>query len=101
MNWLADLASGKRTVYGILIAIILLTIPCYCLGFAALAFKPDAQQQRPTATPPPAIPTPLVEPSATNVPVGTIGPTPTGWVPPTLTHTPVASKTATAAAPTA
>jgi hypothetical protein len=33
MNWLADLASGKRTVYGILIAIILLTLPCYCLGF--------------------------------------------------------------------
>ena len=93
MNWLADLASGKRTVYGVLIAVILLTLPCYCLGFAVLAAAPGAQ--RPLVLPTGVTLTAAVEPSATRLPSGTLGPTPTNWVPPTLTPTPPPTKTST------
>src|SRR5512136_517277 len=99
MNRLADLASGKRTVYGVLIAIILLTLPCYCLGFAALAARPGAQGT--LVLPTGITSTAAVEPSATRLPGGTLGPTPTNWVPPTLTPTPPATRTsAPAATPT-
>ena len=74
MNWLVDLASGKRTVYGVLIAVILLTLPCYCLGLAALAAAPGVQ--RPLEMPTVVTPTATIEPSVTPVPVGTLGPTP-------------------------
>src|SRR5512136_1470488 len=96
MNWLADLASGKRTVYGVLIATILLTLPCYCLGFVALAARPGAQG--PLVLPTGITLTVAVEPSATRLPGGTLGPTPTNWVPPTLTPTPPATRTSTPAA---
>src|SRR5512139_559998 len=92
-NWLADLASGKRTVYGVLIAIILLTLPCYCLGFAALAARPGAPGS--LVLPTGIASTVAVEPSATRLPGGTLGPTPTNWVPPTLTPTPPATRTST------
>ena len=36
-QWLASLPAGKRHIYFLLLGIILITIPCYCLGIAALA----------------------------------------------------------------
>lgn len=48
--------DSRRTTYSILIAIILLTIPCYCLGFFAYF---QAQNDIPTLPPPVITPTSL------------------------------------------
>ena len=47
-QWLASLPAGKRHIYFLLLGIILITIPCYCLGIAALAGAPPVQVPTPT-----------------------------------------------------
>ena len=42
-EWIAGLTDSQRTTYGVLTAIILLTLPCYCLGLVALAIAPPAE----------------------------------------------------------
>lgn len=91
--------ARRRTGYSVLIGIILLTIPCYLIGFAALFIL-----QRPglpvlgVATP-----TPQTQPTQTSAPTPTLGEIPTQFVPPTVaptqpldTTTPLASPAATA-----
>ncbi|MBE0669856.1 MAG: hypothetical protein IH588_04645 [Anaerolineales bacterium] len=79
-----------------ILAVIIATIPCYCAGFIALSFAPDAR-----ATPTPTITETGVTPSATLIfsftpeivtgtttPTFTATPTPTETLTPTLTLTP-------------
>lgn len=81
--------SRRRTAYSVLIGIILLTIPCYLIGFAALFIlrQPDAPISA-AATATPAI-------AQTLAPTPTFGSLPTQFVPPT------ASPAATSPIPTA
>ena len=55
MKWYGELGEGRRTTYGLLLGVILLAIPCYCLGIAALVTAPPAVSLTvtPLATPPP------------------------------------------------
>ena len=48
MQKLADLLARKRSVYSVLIGIILLTLPCYIIGAAALAIAPRNPSGQPT-----------------------------------------------------
>ena len=79
-------ASEWHPTHWVLASIILLTLPCYCIGLSMLLLKPEAR--RPTPTPTLA---PVELPSATLIrqtaePTETLLPTPTQWFPPT--HTP-------------
>lgn len=115
-EWWANLSEQQKSVYLFLVALILLTLPCYCLGFLALQFS-STGPTRPTATPtvrmtvsptatasPTAIvPTPAASPSPsptasatpTSVPSATPTPTltPEPSPSPTLTPTPEATPT--------
>lgn len=113
MNWLTKLPEQKRTAYTLLLVIILLTLPCYCLGVSALLVAPGrgsedqslftsvptttaGASQSPEDTPLPSAPvsTPMASftpgPSPTGLPA-----TPTQWFPPTRTFTPIPSETGT------
>lgn len=95
-HWLNSLPPGKRNIYAVLLGIILLTIPCYCLGIAALAAAPPVEVPTPTpfsftATPiqnqdiPSLVPdtaTPTETPPQTdNTATATLEPTPTQLFP--------------------
>ena len=106
IEWWNSFPREKRNIYAVLLGIILMTIPCYCLGIVALASAPRIEA--PTITPfgfTPAITpgqgvatiapgetTPLDGPTPTpNTPTATLEPTPTQLfptVPPTVTPTP-------------
>ncbi len=113
MNWLTKLPEQKRTAYTLLLVIILLTLPCYCLGVSALLVAPGRGSEgqsrftsvpttttgaslSPEDTPLPSapVPTPMASftpgPSPTGLPA-----TPTQWFPPTRTFTPIPSETGT------
>ena len=46
-----DFPPAKQRLYVILIGIILATIPCYFLGFAAISQAPPVETTTPTGTP--------------------------------------------------
>src|SRR3989304_12977 len=94
--------SSKRRTYTILAGIIILTLPCYCAGFVALALaprpgRPTPTSQEATLTSPPLLPT-VTEtlagpPTGTAVtftpgpPTATLQSTPTQFIPPSRTPT--------------
>jgi hypothetical protein len=113
----ARLTNTQRTTRLVLLVIILLTLPCYCLGAVLLAYAPEKtrtapSQQRPTlggatdfATSTPSItpfrtasptggalqPTPLqiyLPTSVPFIPTWTLTPTPTFMIVPTSTSAP-------------
>ncbi|HNT77162.1 MAG TPA: autotransporter domain-containing protein, partial [Anaerolineae bacterium] len=91
----------QKPIYRVLIAVIIATIPCYCLGFVALAMRPSSPSPtaRPTltaTTPPKATSTPYLVGPGTSVPLKTLQATPTQWFPPTRTPTPEPTFTGTA-----
>ena len=82
--------SEWRPIHWVLASIILLTLPCYCIGISMLVLKPEARVPTPTPTA-----TLTESPSATPAletvePTETLPPTPTQWFPPTLEATPPA-----------
>src|SRR5512146_1833625 len=84
----------------ILIAIVLATIPCYCLGGIALMLAPQPGSVTPTATPtdtPTPTATGTTTPTITSSPspTGTVSPTPTITLTPTVTNTPFVPPTFT------
>jgi hypothetical protein len=101
-RWYGSLAPRRRTGYSVLLAVIVATIPCYCIGGYVLtqglppALQPKVQ---PVASPTMTLePTPTDRPVETPVPntptpTETVLPTPTQM--PTLTHTPTAQPTET------
>jgi hypothetical protein len=88
-------AARRRTGYSVLIGIILLTIPCYLIGFAALFIL-----QRPGQTVIGAA-TSTPQPTLTNAPTPTLGELPTQFVPPTVAPTQPVVATTPPASPTA
>jgi hypothetical protein len=115
-KWYANLETRQRTIYGLLIAVILATVPCYCLGGWALSqdFRliptptptlvptatytavPPTFTPRPTSTPTATLPpTPTQEPSPTITPTWTSTPTETATSLPTSTETATATPTMT------
>lgn len=91
-QWYLALSPRRRTAYGVLISIIVATIPCYCMGGWALV------QGFPKPNVPPALvetATPVLEPTPTQQPVPTVEPTPTQEPTLTLEFTPTQSPTAT------
>lgn len=81
--------AKKKRIRTILIAIIIATIPCYCLGLALLRIAGDASKPTPTALPTQPPPTAVVEvatPTFTEVPPPTMTPLPV--IVPTETWTP-------------
>lgn len=83
MQKLSDLLSRRRTIYSMLLGIILLTLPCYVIGFVALGIAP---RDRATPTPTQMMPTLFVLATSTNtVATPTLGELPTQFVAPTLT----------------
>jgi len=120
-EWFKSLPAEKRNVYAVLLGIILLTIPCYCLGIAALAAAPPVELPTPTpfgftATPAstadlpslvPDVATPTGTPApADGTPTATLEPTPTQIFPtvpatqtPTPTNTVLPTQTPTGTVP--
>lgn len=93
MQKLSILLSRRRTAYSMLIGIILLTLPCYIIGFVALGIAP---RDRSTPTPTQMTPTFLVLATMTNTgATPTLGELPTQFVPPTRTPRQDASATPT------
>src|SRR5919109_1182687 len=100
---MSRLDSERRRIYTVLTGIFILTLPCYCLGFALLSLDAQRDSLPATQTPPlsitpPALPftttatlsqilpspvTPTLPPTATS----TLPPTPTQFIPPTRTPT--------------
>ena len=84
----------NRVAYSVLIGIILLTVPCYLIGFAALFIlqRPD---QNPVLSP---TATPAAQATQTRAPTPTLAELPTQFVPPTpsatapLTASPVSTQ---------
>lgn len=121
-KWVASLSSRQRTIYGLLLAVIVATVPCYALGFWALTLDffpvvastvtPGSALATPTwmstwtptatatdtAVPPTA--TPTETPTATPTETPTEMPTETATATPTetLTMTPTGTATVTATA---
>ncbi|HFB52542.1 MAG TPA: hypothetical protein ENJ48_02495, partial [Anaerolineae bacterium] len=111
-SWLDSLSPQRRTTYTLLFLAIVMTLPCYCVGFALLntpVSTPEAQQfftptpfiwtPSPTATSNIATPTPVL-PIETPTPTDTLEPTPTQYFPtvvptatPTFTPRPTATPT--------
>jgi hypothetical protein len=97
----AQTKRNRRRLYGILIGIILVTIPCYCAGLVAIRRAP--QHVTPTASIGPtftqapfiASPTPTSTAALTATPTRTITPTPFVPPTPTPTFTPEPTKTPT------
>jgi len=86
-KWMQNLGQLDRTRM-ILLGIILLSIPCYCLGGLILWGTASAESKR-TSTPTQTateLGTGMVTPSYT-LPAGTLTPTPTGTITPTFTAT--------------
>lgn len=52
---LANITGSQRTIRIVLLVIILLTLPCYCLGAILLATAPESEASRATATQPPTL----------------------------------------------
>lgn len=52
---LANITGSQRTIRIALLAIILLTLPCYCLGAILLATAPESEAARSTGTQPPTL----------------------------------------------
>lgn len=97
-DWYGNLEPRQRTIYGLLIAVILATVPCYCLGGWALSqdfrlIPTPTPTFTPTATHTPVPPT--ATPTATSTPTATLPPTPTEEPSPTVTHTPTPTETVT------
>jgi hypothetical protein len=102
-EWYAHLEPRQRTIYGLLIAVILATVPCYCLGGWALSqdfrlIPTPTVTFTPTATYTPVPPT--ATPRPTSTPTATLPPTPTQEPSPTITPTPTSTGTATPTATT-
>ncbi len=97
-DWYGSLEPRQRTIYGLLIAIIMATVPCYCLGGWALS-QDFRLIPTPTATFTPTATYTVVPPTATatatSTPTATLPPTPTEEPSPTITPTPTATETAT------
>ena len=95
MNWYGNVSPRQRRTYNILISIIALTVPCYCLGLIALALAPSTRaggsQPTPALSPPG---NPLVA-AITSPPDATQQITPTEWQPHTVTPTQTSSPTRT------
>ncbi|HUV73078.1 MAG TPA: hypothetical protein VMW79_02095, partial [Anaerolineae bacterium] len=49
-EWYGDLPERKKVTYGLLFTIIFMTVPCYVLGFIALAMAPPRFTPTPTET---------------------------------------------------
>src|SRR3974377_1106920 len=95
MGWFDGLPPRQRRLYLILIGIIALTLPCYCLGISALALAPSGRAPAAVTGTPTLQPT--SGPATATLPANaTLEPTPTNWVPPTITDTPPPGPTATA-----
>ena len=57
MSWYGNVSLRQRRTYTILIGIIALTVPCYCIGLGALTLAPGIRVSRsPTLAPPPNTP---------------------------------------------
>ncbi|HUT18184.1 MAG TPA: hypothetical protein VM366_03415 [Anaerolineae bacterium] len=102
-EWYANLEPRQRTIYGLLIAVIVATVPCYCLGGWALSqdfrlIPTPTATFTPTATYTPVPPTATPHPTPT--PTATLPPTPTQEPSPTITPTPTSTGTATPTATT-
>jgi hypothetical protein len=125
-RWYGTLSPRRRTGYAVLIAVIVATIPCYCIGAYVLiqgvppAFQPKAQPtptrldptptaNLPTSTPVPdtPVPTDTIEPTPTQLTltltptalpteIATLAPTETATATETATETPTPTETATA-----
>jgi hypothetical protein len=104
-NWYGALSPRRRTGYNVLVAVIVATLPCYCIGvYALVEGLPPVLRPRALATPTPIDPTPTTHlptntplpdtPTATVTATETVEPTPTQM--PTLTLTPTALPTETA-----
>jgi hypothetical protein len=95
-DWYANLEPRQRTIYGLLIAIIFATVPCYCLGGWALS-QDFRLIPTPTATFTPTATHTAVPPTATSTATATatLPPTPTEEPSPTITPTPTATETET------
>ncbi len=84
--------ARSNPLYSVLIALIVLTIPFYCLGFVLLAWTNNGRAMpTPGTTPTPTVGVatpvgPTLTPTASPTP-GTVTPTATPWVPPTFTPT--------------
>ena len=113
-RWYGALSPRRRTGYGVLLAVIVATIPCYCIGVYVLtqglppAFLPKAQPtptpldptptaNLPTPTPVPdtPVPTETIESTPTQMPTLTATPTETVTAVPTETETPTSTLTPT------
>jgi len=93
MSWYGNVTLRQRRTYTILIGIIALTVPCYCISLIALALAPGTRASRsPTLAPPPN--TPVIA-TVTLPPDATLRLTPTEGRPHTLTPTPISSPTST------
>jgi len=98
-QWYLGLSPRQRTRYGVLVSIIVATIPCYCIGgwaltrglpaapLPAVVATATSRPLLPTVTPLP--PTPTSVPLVTPIPTETLEPTPTQG--PTATETPTAT----------
>ena len=87
----------RRPAYSVLIGIILLTIPCYLIGFAALYILQQNNPIAPAATA--TIAPTSTQPLAATPTLGAL--LPTQLVPPTITQPALPTATATAPLPTA
>ena len=92
MSWYGNVSLRQRRIYTILIGIIVLTTPCYCIGLSALTLAPGIRVSRTPTTPTLALP-----PNASAIAAVTLPPdatlrlTPTAL--PTSTGTPTSSPT--------
>ena len=86
MGWFDGLPPRQRRLYFTFIGIIALTLPCYCIGIGALALAPSGRAPT-TAAGTPTVTPPTVAATATLPANNTLVPTPTDWVPPTITNT--------------
>ena len=100
-EWYSQLNPMQRTTYALLLAVALLTVPCYCLGIVMLLQAPPARpvptprvirlSPSPTHTPllPTLSPTPTQPPLPTRTPTATLEPTPTQSFPASWPETPL------------
>ena len=95
MSWFGSVSPRQRRTYTILISIIALTLPCYCIGLIALALAPGSNAGRSPATPTLVSRNTPVIAAVSVLPSATLRLTPTEWRPHTLTPTPTSSPTRT------
>lgn len=99
-QWFASRTARQRTIYSLLAAVIIATVPCYILGFWALTidFHPQPAPTPtvpPTWTPLPPEPTVTLTPTPTETPIPTGTPTETPTLTPTPEETPTITETET------